>query len=56
MSRPFALPPRQPDPRRAGSSHVTENFAKQSSGNILAYIDSLARRIEALEARVSRIP
>jgi hypothetical protein len=53
MSRPFSLPPREPDDRRANGT-VAERFAKQAPVNFLELIDSLERRIQALENRLSR--
>jgi hypothetical protein len=53
--QPFVLPPRQPDDRRAGEGFATENFAKQTPLNFMEFLDSMERRITALENRISRI-
>jgi hypothetical protein len=54
VSRPMYLPPREPDDRRA-SGQTMENFARQQPLNLLQWLDSMERRIEALENRLARI-
>lgn len=54
MTSPQPLPPRMPDSRRSGPG-AAERFAMQQPVNFLEMMDSILRRLEAIENRLSRI-